>query len=198
MGGHARADPSPCDRRRRPPVGGALGSGQRAAWPASSRTVSPLVAQHPRSAHLPWPDRAGHRRARTSTPRARPIGWRATAGADEIHDIAAGVGWLRAAGYRHVAILGWSMGGTAVLRHAGLGGDADAWSVSARPGSGGSAAPGRCASSTGCSRAAPAGLQRGPAAHPGDVRGLDDARPRHRPRWPASSPAFPLIVAWRG
>lgn len=51
---------------------------------------------------------------------------RGTAGADEIHDIAAAVQWLRGAGYRFVAILGWSMGGTAVLRHAGLGGDADA------------------------------------------------------------------------
>jgi pimeloyl-ACP methyl ester carboxylesterase len=51
---------------------------------------------------------------------------RGTAGADEIHDVAAAVAWLRAAGYRFVAVLGWSMGGTAVLRHAGLGGDADA------------------------------------------------------------------------
>jgi pimeloyl-ACP methyl ester carboxylesterase len=49
-----------------------------------------------------------------------------TAGADETHDIAAAVQWLRDAGYAFVAVLGWSMGGTAVLRHAGLGGDADA------------------------------------------------------------------------
>jgi uncharacterized protein len=49
-----------------------------------------------------------------------------TTGADEIHDVAAAVTWLRAAGYRFVAVLGWSMGGTAVLRYAGLGGDADA------------------------------------------------------------------------
>jgi uncharacterized protein len=49
-----------------------------------------------------------------------------TAGADEIHDVAAAVAWLRTAGYRFVAVLGWSMGGTAVLRYAGLGGDADA------------------------------------------------------------------------
>jgi uncharacterized protein len=53
-------------------------------------------------------------------------GGRGTAGAEEIHDIAAAVDWLHAAGYRFVAILGWSMGGTAVLRHAGLGGAADA------------------------------------------------------------------------
>lgn len=49
-----------------------------------------------------------------------------TAGGDEIHDVAAAVAWLREQGYRTVVTLGWSMGGTAVLRHAGLGGDADA------------------------------------------------------------------------
>jgi pimeloyl-ACP methyl ester carboxylesterase len=48
-----------------------------------------------------------------------------TAGAEEIHDVAAAVAWLRRTGYHAVATLGWSMGGTAVLRHAGLGGDAD-------------------------------------------------------------------------
>ena len=51
---------------------------------------------------------------------------RSTVGADEIHDVAAGVGWLREHGYHRVASLGWSMGGSAVLRHAGLGGDVDA------------------------------------------------------------------------
>ena len=49
-----------------------------------------------------------------------------TAGADEPRDIDASVRWLRRHGYRHVAVLGWSMGGSAVLRYAGLGGDADA------------------------------------------------------------------------
>jgi pimeloyl-ACP methyl ester carboxylesterase len=49
-----------------------------------------------------------------------------TAGADEIYDVAAAVAWLRARDFRFVAVLGWSMGGTAVLRYAGLGGDADA------------------------------------------------------------------------
>ena len=62
------------------------------------------------------PDFRGHGRS----------GGRNTAGAEEIHDVAAAVAWLRAAGYRWVATLGWSMGGTAVIRHAGLGGDADA------------------------------------------------------------------------
>ncbi len=51
---------------------------------------------------------------------------RCTAGDDERHDVAAAVAWLREHGYGHVAVLGWSMGGSAVLRHAGLGGDADA------------------------------------------------------------------------
>ena len=51
---------------------------------------------------------------------------RSTVGAAEIHDVAAAVAWLRAHGYRHVGVLGWSMGGSAVLRYAGLGGDADA------------------------------------------------------------------------
>ena len=62
------------------------------------------------------PDFRGHGRS----------GGRGTAGADEIHDVAAAVAWLRDHGYSYVAVLGWSMGGTAVLRHAGLGGDADA------------------------------------------------------------------------
>lgn len=53
-------------------------------------------------------------------------GGRSTVGAEEIHDVAAAVAWLRAHGYARVAVLGWSMGGSAVLRHAGLGGDADA------------------------------------------------------------------------
>lgn len=53
-------------------------------------------------------------------------GGRSTAGGDEIHDVAAAVAWLRDRGYRTVVTAGWSMGGTSVLRHAGLGGDADA------------------------------------------------------------------------
>jgi pimeloyl-ACP methyl ester carboxylesterase len=53
-------------------------------------------------------------------------GGRSTVGAEEVHDVAAAVGWLRERGYRWVAVLGWSMGGSAVLRYAGLGGHADA------------------------------------------------------------------------
>lgn len=67
------------------------------------------------------PDFRGHGRS----------GGRGTAGDLEIHDIAAAVAWLRGADgpdapTRWVATLGWSMGGGAVLRHAGLGGDTDA------------------------------------------------------------------------
>jgi pimeloyl-ACP methyl ester carboxylesterase len=53
-------------------------------------------------------------------------GGRSTTGADEIHDVAAAVAALRGLGYRRVAVLGWSMGGSVALRYAGLGGDADA------------------------------------------------------------------------
>jgi pimeloyl-ACP methyl ester carboxylesterase len=70
------------------------------------------------------PDFRGHGRS----------GGLGTAGLDEIYDVAAAVAWLRAVGYRFVATVGWSMGGTAVLRHAGLGGDADAVVAVSAPG----------------------------------------------------------------
>jgi pimeloyl-ACP methyl ester carboxylesterase len=53
-------------------------------------------------------------------------GGRSTVGDQEIHDVAAAVAWLREHGYGQVAVLGWSMGGSAVLRYAGLGGEVDA------------------------------------------------------------------------
>lgn len=62
------------------------------------------------------PDLRGHGRS----------GGLSTAGDLEVHDVAAAVAWLRDAGYERVAVLGWSMGGSIVLRYAGLGGDADA------------------------------------------------------------------------
>lgn len=49
-----------------------------------------------------------------------------TLGELEVRDIAAAVAFLRERGHRHIALVGWSMGGSAVLRHAGAGGDADA------------------------------------------------------------------------
>lgn len=57
-----------------------------------------------------------------------------TAGADERHDVAAAVDWMREHGYQQVAVLGWSMGASAVLRYAGLGGDAAAVVAVSSPG----------------------------------------------------------------
>lgn len=70
------------------------------------------------------PDLRGHGRS----------GGVSTAGADERLDVAAAVEWLRGAGYRRIAVVGFSMGGSAVLRHAGLGGDADAVVAVSSPG----------------------------------------------------------------
>jgi pimeloyl-ACP methyl ester carboxylesterase len=69
-----------------------------------------------RGAAVLAPDFRGHGRS----------GGRSTAGALEIHDLIAAVGWLREQGFAKVVVLGWSMGGSVALRHAGLGGDADA------------------------------------------------------------------------
>lgn len=49
-----------------------------------------------------------------------------TLGELEVLDVAAAVAWARALGYRHVVTCGWSMGGSAVIRHAALVGDVDA------------------------------------------------------------------------
>jgi pimeloyl-ACP methyl ester carboxylesterase len=62
------------------------------------------------------PDFRGHGRS----------GGLGTAGDLEVHDVAAAVAWLRERGFSRVAVMGWSMGGSAVLRYAGLGGDVDA------------------------------------------------------------------------
>jgi pimeloyl-ACP methyl ester carboxylesterase len=60
---------------------------------------------------------------------------RSTIGVDEIADVEAGVGWLRA---RHpsvpVVTLGFSMGASIVIRHAGLGADPDAVAAVSGPG----------------------------------------------------------------
>jgi dipeptidyl aminopeptidase/acylaminoacyl peptidase len=41
-------------------------------------------------------------------------------GRDEVHDLAAAVGYARELGYSDVVTCGWSMGGSIVLRHAAL------------------------------------------------------------------------------
>ena len=53
-------------------------------------------------------------------------GGASTVGELEIHDVAAAVAHARSLGAARVAVLGWSMGGSVVVRHAGLAGDADA------------------------------------------------------------------------
>jgi dipeptidyl aminopeptidase/acylaminoacyl peptidase len=53
-------------------------------------------------------------------------GGHSTVGDLEVHDLSAAVAFLRSEGYGTVAVLGWSMGGSVALRHAGLGGDVDA------------------------------------------------------------------------
>ncbi|PZS14732.1 MAG: alpha/beta hydrolase [Pseudonocardiales bacterium] len=111
------------------------GVGLRASfWPAQDRRLGAVVAHGftGSSRHAPVkrictalaaagaavlaPDLRGHGRS----------GGLSTAGDLEVHDVAAAVAWLRAGGYERVAVLGWSMGGSIVLRYAGLGGDADA------------------------------------------------------------------------
>ncbi len=49
-----------------------------------------------------------------------------TVGDKEIKDVAVAVGYVRELGYRRVATVGFSMGASIVLRHAGLIGDVDA------------------------------------------------------------------------
>ncbi|MER7028380.1 MULTISPECIES: alpha/beta hydrolase [Streptomyces] len=51
-------------------------------------------------------------------------GGRSTVGDREVEDVAAAVRWARALGHRRVATLGFSMGGSVVLRHAALHGPA--------------------------------------------------------------------------
>jgi pimeloyl-ACP methyl ester carboxylesterase len=70
------------------------------------------------------PDFRGHGRS----------GGHSTVGDLEVHDVAAAVAFLRAEGFRHIAVLGWSMGGSIMLRYAGLGGDADAVVAVSSPG----------------------------------------------------------------
>nr|WP_308309762.1 alpha/beta fold hydrolase [Streptomyces sp. CHD11] len=51
-------------------------------------------------------------------------GGRSTVGDREVLDLAAAVGWARALGYARVATVGFSMGGSVVLRHAATGREA--------------------------------------------------------------------------
>jgi pimeloyl-ACP methyl ester carboxylesterase len=53
-------------------------------------------------------------------------GGRSTLGGAEVHDVTAAVEWARAAGYSRVATIGFSMGGSVVVRHAALVGGVEA------------------------------------------------------------------------
>jgi pimeloyl-ACP methyl ester carboxylesterase len=57
-----------------------------------------------------------------------------TVGDKEIKDVAVAVGYARELGYRRVATIGFSMGGSIVLRHGGLIGDVDAVVAVSSPG----------------------------------------------------------------
>jgi len=61
-------------------------------------------------------------------------GGMSTVGDKEIHDLDVAVGYARELGYRRIATLGFSMGGSVVLRHAGLIGGVDAVIAISSPG----------------------------------------------------------------
>ncbi|MGW7362591.1 alpha/beta hydrolase [Streptomyces sp. NPDC054841] len=61
-------------------------------------------------------------------------GGRSTVGDREVLDLAAAVAWARSLGHRRVVTVGFSMGGSVVLRHAALYGTADGAADGAAPG----------------------------------------------------------------
>jgi pimeloyl-ACP methyl ester carboxylesterase len=61
-------------------------------------------------------------------------GGRSTLGDEEIKDLAVAVAWARELGYARIATVGFSMGASIVLRHAGLLGGADAVVAVSGPG----------------------------------------------------------------
>ncbi len=93
-----------------------------------------VVLAHGFSGHhrKPWQERIARGLARHSGVVAFDFrGHGASAGVStlgelEVLDVEAAVGWARALGYRDVVTCGWSMGGSAVLRHAALAGGVDA------------------------------------------------------------------------
>lgn len=60
-------------------------------------------------------------------------GGRSTVGDLEVHDLDAAVRWARRLGYARVATVGFSMGGSVVLRHAGAAGRGAAFATAAGP-----------------------------------------------------------------
>ncbi|MEU5612696.1 alpha/beta hydrolase [Streptomyces sparsogenes] len=102
-------------------------------------------------------------------------GGRSTVGDREVLDLAAAVRWARRLGHRRVATVGFSMGGSVVLRHAalyGAGADRGAGPGSG-PGAGPGAGPGSVAESGPGSGAAPE-----PGAGPGALEAKGGAGAR--------------------
>ena len=85
-----------------------------------------------------------------------------TLGDLEIRDVDVALRYARELGYQRVATVGFSMGASIVLRHAGLIGGADAVVSVSGPGGGTSGAPGRCARCTGRWSTGSAGWSPGP------------------------------------
>ncbi|WP_228984089.1 alpha/beta hydrolase [Streptomyces sp. DH12] len=95
---------------------------------AAGRTDTAVVVAHGFTGSV---DRPAVRRAAASLARHAGVvtfsfrghgrsGGRSTVGDREVLDVAAAVEWARAAGYARVATVGFSMGGSVVLRHAAL------------------------------------------------------------------------------
>lgn len=114
---------------RRPAAGqAALGAPEHGDGPGGAGDPGVIVLAHGFSGSL---DRPALRRAAAAFARHAAVvafsfrghgrsGGRSTVGDREVLDLAAAVAWARACGHRRVATVGFSMGGSVVLRHAAL------------------------------------------------------------------------------
>jgi fermentation-respiration switch protein FrsA (DUF1100 family) len=103
-------------------VGIVLAHGFTGSWRGVPQ--SRIAALLTRSAGVVSFDFRGHGRS----------GGHSTVGDREILDVASAVEWTRALGYRKIATLGFSMGASVVIRHAGLIGGVDAVAAVSGPG----------------------------------------------------------------
>ncbi|MCX4970312.1 alpha/beta hydrolase [Streptomyces sp. NBC_00654] len=107
---------------------GAAGSGAGTRAGNGARTDTAMVVAHGFTGHLDRP--AVRRAARVFSQRAAVItfsfrghgrsGGRSTVGDREVLDLAAAVAWARSLGHRRIITVGFSMGGSVVLRHGAL------------------------------------------------------------------------------
>ncbi|MER5987276.1 alpha/beta fold hydrolase [Streptomyces sp. NPDC001787] len=107
---------------------GAAGSGAGSRAGNGARTDTAMVVAHGFTGHLDRP--AVRRVARVFSQRAAVItfsfrghgrsGGRSTVGDREVLDLAAAVAWARSLGHRRIITVGFSMGGSVVLRHGAL------------------------------------------------------------------------------